>query len=57
MKVEDEKRHKLFDLFLHSSHSFSLRALELVSGATKVAQHIMTLIVQEDVLHLQTYKT
>ncbi len=48
----DEKRHKLFNLFLHGSHSFSLRALELVSGAAEVTQHIMTLVMQEDVLHL-----
>lgn len=51
-----EKRHQLFNLFLHSSHSFSLRTLEPVGGAAKVAQHIMTLIMQEDVLHLSIYK-
>lgn len=51
----DEKRHKLFDLFLHGGHSFSLWALELVSGAAKVTQHIMTLVMQEDVLHLWTH--
>lgn len=49
---QHEKRHKLFDLFLHGSHPFSLWALELVSGAAKVTQHIMTLVMQEDVLHL-----
>lgn len=52
MAKADEKRHKLFDLFLDGGHSFSLRALELVSGAAKVTQHIMTLVMQEDVLHL-----
>lgn len=46
------KRHPLFDLFLHSRHSLSLRVLKPVGGATKVAQHIMTLVMQEDVLHL-----
>lgn len=51
-----EERHKLFNLFLHSGHSFSLRTLKPVGGAAKVAQHVMTLIMQEDVLHLSIYK-
>lgn len=51
-KDADEKRCLLFDLLLHGGHSFSLWALELVSCAAKVTQHIMTLVVQEDVLHL-----
>lgn len=52
---EDEgkkKQHPLFDLFLHGSHPLSLRVLKPVGGATKVAQNIMTLVMQEDVLHL-----
>lgn len=52
MAKADEMRHKLFDLFLDGGHSFSLWALELISGAAKVTQHIMTLVMQEDVLHL-----
>lgn len=51
-----EKRNKLFNLFLHSGHSFGLRTLKPVGGAAKVAQHVMTLIMQEDVLHLSIYK-
>lgn len=51
------KQHPLFDLFLHGRHSLSLRVLKPVGGATEIAQHIMTLVVQEDVLHLQTCKT
>lgn len=54
--IADEKSHKLLDLFLHDGHSFRLRALELVGGAAKVTQHIMTLVMQEDVLHLKTHK-
>lgn len=42
-----------FDLLLHGGHSFGLRALEPVGGAAEVAQHIVALVVQEDVLHLQ----
>lgn len=52
----DKKGHKLFDLFLHGGHSFSLRALEFVRGAAEVTQHIMALVVQEDVLHLSGHK-
>lgn len=51
-KEVNVNRDKLFDLFLHASHSFSLRVLKLVSGAAKVTQHIMTLVMQEDILHL-----
>lgn len=47
-----KQQHPLFDLFLHRSHPLSLRVLEPVGGATKVAQNIMTLVMQEDVLHL-----
>lgn len=52
---EDERmktQHPLFDLFLHSSHPLSLRVLKPVGGAAKVAQNIMALVMQEDVLHL-----
>lgn len=51
-----KKSHKLFDLLLHSGHSLGLRALELVCGAAEVAQHVVALVVQEDVLHLSTHK-
>lgn len=42
----------LFDLLLHGGHSLSLRVLKPVGGAPEVAQDVMALVVQEDVLHL-----
>lgn len=53
-QLHAKKSHKLFDLLLHGGHSLGLRALEPVGGAAKVAQHIVALVVQEDVLHLST---
>lgn len=57
LQLNAKKDHKLFDLLLHSSHSLGLRALKLVCGAAEVAQHIVALVVKEDVFHLPTHKT
>lgn len=53
LQSKAKKQHPLFDLFLHSSHSLRLRVLEPVGGAAEVTQHVVTLVMEEDVLHLQ----
>lgn len=48
--------HLLLDLVLHRRHAVLRRQQNFVSGAAEVAQHVVTLIVQEDVFNLGVNK-
>lgn len=47
------KTNLLLNLVLHSRHSVLLWQQNLVSGAAKVTQHVVSLVVQQDVLNLE----
>lgn len=49
--------NSLFDFVLHHSDALSLWILELVGGATKVTKHVVTSVMQQDILHLTGNKT
>lgn len=51
-KSQRQKSYLLFDFVFHSSHSVFMWYQDLVSGTAKVAQDIISLVIQQDVFNL-----